>query len=59
MSTYQCQLIKMTMCLDNAMLLDKSIKGKISLEIVLHTCIKIKQLMDIFASYILEQSSKK
>jgi hypothetical protein len=49
----------MTMCFDNKMFLDKSIKGKISLEISLHTCNKIKQLMDILASYTLEQSSKK
>jgi hypothetical protein len=48
------------MCFDNKMFLDKSIKGKISLETIgLHSCNKIKQLMDILASYILEQSSKK
>jgi len=41
------------------MFLDKSIKGKISLQIVLHACVKIKQLINIFVSYILEQSSKK
>jgi len=49
----------MTMCFDNEMFLDKSIKGKIALQIGLHTSNKIKQLMDILAPYILEQSSKK
>jgi hypothetical protein len=47
------------MCFDNEMFLDKSIKWKIALQIGLHTCNKIKQLMDILAPYILEQSSKK